>query len=235
MKLISDIRLFESSVPNIDGNPSPHYIGKLHQYESLDCLDVIERLLFLLRYRGFGFDGFDHLYLNFTPCIPSGEVQDVNRYNIREFSWYHFVDAGCKPDTFNKLSLEEKNRFVLNSIKKAILLKAADESKKLFEDTFNEVIDKGALLLIPYRRKESTDHTVEIFTRIDDEVSFFPLIRVTDKNGIIKAEQQLRPYGRDEFISQISTISIGKTSVRIMPRKNFYSDYFDLTPIKIKW
>ena len=86
-KLIADIRLFESDVPNTDGNPTPHYIGKIYQYDHMECLDVIQRLLFLLRHYGFGFDDFDNLYLNFTPCIPHGEVRDVNRYNIREFSW----------------------------------------------------------------------------------------------------------------------------------------------------
>ena len=171
-KLIADIRLFESGVPNTYGNPTPHYIGKIYQYDHMECLDVIQRLLFLLRHCGFGFDDFDHLYLNFTPCIPHGEVRDVNRYNIREFSWYHYVDIGCD---------------------------------------------------------------VEIFTRIDNEVSFIPSIRVSDENGILKAEQELRHYGRDEFISQIGTITIGKSSVKIAPRKNQYADYYELTPIKIEW
>ena len=143
IKLISDIRLFESDVPNTDGNPTPYYIGKIYQYDDMECLDVIQRLLFLLRHRGFGFDGFDHLYLNFTPCIPHGEVCDVNRYNIREFSWYHYVDIGCDTQIFNDLSLEEKNYFILESAKKASILKASADQVKLFEATYNEVIQNG--------------------------------------------------------------------------------------------
>ena len=119
-KLISDIRLFESNVPNTDGNRTPSYIGKIYMYDDMECLDVIQRLLFLLRYRGFGFDGFDHLYVNFTPCVPYGEVRDVNRYNIREFSWYHYVDVGCDTEIFNAFSIEEKNSFVLESAGKAL-------------------------------------------------------------------------------------------------------------------
>ena len=234
-KLIADIRLFESGVPNTDGNPTPHYIGKIYQYDHMECLDVIQRLLFLLRHCGFGFDDFDHLYLNFTPCIPHGEVRDVNRYNIREFSWYHYVDIGCDVEIFNGFSLEEKTSFILESTRKASLLKASEEQKGLFGITFEEVIQNGEQLLLPYKKKENQNYIVEIFTRIDNEVSFIPLIRVSDVNGCLRAKQELRHYGRDEFISQIGTITIGKSSVKIAPRKNQYADYYELTPIKIEW
>ena len=234
-KLIADIRLFESNVPNIDGNPTPYYIGMIYQYDYIECLDVIQRLLFLLRHREFGFDGFDHLCLNFTPCIPHGQVQDVNRYNIREFSWYHYVDIGCDVEIFNTFSLEEKNSFVLESIKKASLMKAPKEQELLFEVVFNEVIQNGEHLLLPYKQKENQNYIVEIFTRIDNEVSFIPSIRVSDEIGILKAEQELRHYGRDEFISQIGTITIGKSCVKIAPRKNQFADYYELLPIKLEW
>ena len=234
-KLIADIRLFESNVPNIDGNSTPYYIGKIYHYDHIECLDVIQRLLFLLRHREFGFDGFDHLYLNFTPCIPHGQAQDVNRHNIREFSWYHYVDIGCDVEIFKGFSLEEKNSFILESVRKASLLKAAEEQKRLFEVAFDEVIQNGEHLLLPYKQKENQNYIVEIYTRIDNEISFTPLIRVSDKNGVLRAEQELRHYGRDEFISQIGTITIGKSSVKIAPRKNQYAEYYELTPIKIEW
>ncbi len=233
--LIADIRLFESALPNVDGNSIPSHIGKIYQYDHMDCLDVIQRLLFLLRHKGFGFDGFHHLYLNFTPCVPHGELRDVSRYTIKEFSWYHYVDVGCDAALFNGLSLEEKNLFVIKSIKSASMMKAPEKQLQLLQDSFDEVIQKGELLLIPYKQKENQNNRVEIFVSIDNEVSFIPLIRVTDTNGILKAEQELRRYGRDEFISQIGTITIGKSSVRITPRKNWHADYYDLTPIKIEW
>ena len=122
MKRIKDIRLLESDVPNIDGNATPYYMGKLYQYDHMECLEVIQRLLFLLRHRGFGFHTFDHLYVNFTPCVPHGEVRNVNRYNIREFSWYEYVDVGCDVNLFNNGTPEEKNAFVLEAIKNAALL-----------------------------------------------------------------------------------------------------------------
>lgn len=235
MKRIKDIRLLESDVPNIDGNATPYYMGKLYQYDHMECLEVIQRLLFLLRHRGFGFHTFDHLYVNFTPCVPHGEVRNVNRYNIREFSWYEYVDVGCDVNLFNNGTPEEKNAFVLEAIKNAALLKAPEEQKQLFMDAFAEVLREGDRLLLPYKKKENNDYTVEVFVRISEELDFLPLIRVTDRSGTVKVERELRSYGRDEFITQISTITIGKSSVRIMPRKNWDTEYYGLKPIKLEW
>ena len=235
MKRIKDIRLLESDVPNIDGNATPYYMGKLYQYDHMECLEVIQRLLFLLRHRGFGFHTFDHLYVNFTPCVPHGEVRNVNRYNIREFSWYEYVDVGCDVNLFNNGTPEEKNAFVLEAIKNAALLKAPEEQKQLFMDAFAEVLREGDRLLLPYKKKENNDYTVEVFVRISEELDFLPLIRVTDRSGTVKVERELRSYGRDEFITQISTITIGKSSVRIMPRKNWDTEYYGLKTIKLEW
>ena len=234
-KLIADIRFFESDVPNTDGHPNPYYIGKIYQYDHTECSGVLERLLFLLRHRGFGFDTFDHLYLNFTPCVPHGEAKDVNRYNIREFSWYHYVDIGCDAQLFNALSLDGKTLFILESVKKASLLKASAENQELFKAAFSEVIENGERLLLPYKQKSNQNYSVDILTRITDKVSFLPLIRITDKDGSVIEEQELRSYERDEFIYQIGRITIGKTSVRILPRKSSYADHYNLAPIKIEW
>lgn len=235
MNLIKDIRLLESSVPNVDGNSTPYYCGKIIRYDHMECLDVIQRLLFLLRHRGFGFADFDHLYVNFTPCLAHGEVRDVNRSNIREFAWHQYVDVGCDVDLFNGWDLKEKTDFVLEGIKKAALLKAPEGSKTLFCETFQEVLDQGAYLLLPYKQKENENFQVEVFTYISDDVDFLPLIRVSDKKGNVLTEQRLRAYGRDEFISQIGTITIGKHSARITNRKNWYADFYGLKPIKLEW
>ena len=235
MKLIKDIRLFELDVPNIDYNASSCYIGKLYHYDHMECLDVIQRLLFLLRHRGFGYDGFDHLYLNFTPCVPHGEIRDVNRHNIREFSWFQEVAVGCDVEQFNSWALSEQTSFILEAAKKASIMKSTEEMRQVFVDAYDEVMKKGENLLLPYKQKENADYLVEILLRINDELDFLPFIRVTDKAGIVKAEQELRSYGRDEFITQISSITIGKSYVRIAPRKNYYTEYFDLKPIRIEW
>jgi len=145
------------------------------------------------------------------------------------------VDVGCDVDLFNSWELKEKTAFVLEGVRKAALLKAPEKMRELFDRTFEEVLAQGEYLLLPYRQKENENYRVEVFTYINDEVDFLPLIRVSDKEGNVLAEQRLRAYGRDEFISQIGTITIGKHSVRIANRKNWYADFHELKPIKIEW
>ena len=235
MKLIADIRLFELDVPNEDYRSWPHDMGRIYDYDHMTCLEVIQRLLFLLRHRGFGFDKFDHLYVNFTPCVPHGEVRNVNRSYQYDLARIRHVDVGCEVEAFNSWEKKAQNAFVLEGIKKAALLKAPEEMRGLFAQTFDEVLSQGENLLIPYRQKENENYRVEIFTRINDEVDFLPLIRVTGKAGNVVAEKQLRGYGRDEFISQFGTTTIGKRYVKIANRKNWYADFYDLKPIKIEW
>lgn len=135
MNLIRDIRLFELDVPNTNYNPTPHCIGRIYRYDQIDCLDVIQRSLFLLRSRGFGYDGFDHLYLNFTPCVPHGEIRDVKRHNIREFSWLQYVDVGCDAKRFNSWMLHEQRAFILEAVKNASIMKAPEELRQIFVET----------------------------------------------------------------------------------------------------
>ena len=106
---------------------------------------------------------------------------------------------------------------------------------QIFENSFDEVMEKGSTLLLPYKRKENENYIVEILVRVNDELDFLPLVRVTDKTGEVKAEQELRSYGRDEFITQISTITIGKSYVKIAPRKNYDTEYYGLKPVRIEW
>ena len=235
MSLIKDIRFFESDVPNTDGNPIPHYIGKIYRYDQIDCLDVIQRLLFLLRHKGFGFDGFDHLYLNFTPCLSHNQIADAQRHNIREFSWYHYVDIGCDSLLFNTMTLSEKTAFILGAAKQAVLLKAPEEQKQLFLDSFNKVTELGEKLLLSYKMKENSDFTAEILFRINNELDFMPAVIVKAADGSIKAEQNMRAYGRDEFISQFGTLTLGKSYFKITPRKNWHAEFYGLKPIKIEW
>ena len=235
MKLIADIRLFESDTPNEPYNPLPHDMGRIFAYDHLACLEVIQRLLFLLRNRGFGFEKFDHLYVNFTPCVPKGEVRNADRGYQYDFARIRYVDVGCDVDAFNRWEQEVKQSFVLEGIKKAVLLKVPEEMRELFIHTFDEVLEQGENLLIPYKQKENESHRVEVFTRIDEEVDFLPLVRVTDRGGNLVTEQALRGYGRDAFISQIGTITIGKRYVKISNRKNWYADFYGLKPIRIEW
>ena len=113
-------------------------------------------------------------------------------------------------------------------------MKAPKNLQQVFSDTFDEVMEQGANMLLPYKRKENESIIVEIMVRINDELDFLPLIRVMGKDGTIKAEHALRSYSRDEFITQISTITVGKSYVKISPRKNYNTEYYGLSSIRIE-
>ncbi len=235
MNLIRDIRLYASQKPNVNGNAMPYSVGPLYAYDPMDARDFIQRLLFLLRWRGFGFDGFDHLYLNITPCLPHGTLEPAKRTHCREDNWLRYVDVGCDPERFKAWPLEEKTAFITDAIEKAALLMAPEEKKKLLRECLDLVKNQGAELLIPYKEKTNGIWKLEILLRISDEVDFLPLLRVTDAEGKCVFQEALRTYGRNDFICQFSTVTFGKRSLRIQPRKNWDTEYYGLQPIKLSW
>lgn len=235
MKLIRDIRLFESNEPNADHYGMPYYIGKIYHYDSMDTLGVIERLVFYLRSWGFCFDGFDHLYINFTTVLPHGEIRRNFRSNIQEFSWFRYVDVGCDANQFNRWELSERKAFVLKMVRGAIELMTEGDMRTLALEGFAEVIGKGESLEILYKRKEKTPHQADIYLKITDGLDYIPVIYIRDEAGGILLHQELKPYARDAFICQFSSFSFGKHSLRISPRKNYDSTCFGLHPIKFIW
>lgn len=68
MKVLRDIRLFTSQVPNKDGEPLPTAIGN----KSLNV--QVHRIVMKLRENGFSCGDFDHLYLNFTTYPVGAEL-----------------------------------------------------------------------------------------------------------------------------------------------------------------
>lgn len=224
--------MFESNEPNQPGYGFPCYIGKTYSLDSTDCLEVTERLMFLLRYKGFSLGEFDHLYLNFTTQLPHGEILISNRINSYH-KWYRFVDAGCDVQTFNSWDYEQKCDFVIVSIRRAIGLFTDAESAKVVDDSFEEVLRYGAELAIPYKEKQGNPYTVRVLVKITDDLDFIPVVRILDGNSLIH-EEILPSYSRDLFILQFGTISVGKKSVRITPRKSYDAEYYELKPIKIE-
>lgn len=235
MGRIRDIRLFESDWPNEDYFSIPQYIGKLFQYDSMDALDVIDRMLFLLRSRDFGFANFDHLYLNYTSVLPHGQIRRSRRTACREDAWLRWVDIGCDPEVFNDWENDGKRDFILTTMKEAVLLMAEKESRELAADSIREVLEQGATLRIPFKRKQRAEYTVDILVQITDDLDFIPVIVITAEDGSVLCEQELKPYVRDAFICQFSSFSLGKRSLRISPRKNFESEFYELEPVKLIW
>lgn len=235
MKLIKDIRLLESNEPNENGHGMPYYIGKIYGYDHLECMEIKERVVFYLRSLGLGFGDFDHLYINFTPLIPHGEVRKNFRPNIREFSWFRYVDAGCDPERFNGWELREKTAFVLNTMRTALALMVEDEHRETVTAAFDYVLQQGEKLELPYKHKESEHYTLDVHIRITDDLDYIPVITVKGRDGTAIMRKELPAYARDAVISQFSSFSLGKRTLRITPRKNYETTYYGLKPLKFTW
>lgn len=209
MKLIKDIRLMESSEPNEDYYPTPYDMGKIYHYDHLESMEIKERVVFYLRSLGMGFADFDHLYINFTPLIPHGEVRKNFRPNIREFSWFRYMDAGCDPELFNGWELREKTAFVLNTMRTALALMVEDEHRETVTAAFDYVLEQGEKLELPYKHKENEYFTVDVHIRITDDLDYIPVVTVKGKDGTAIVRKELPAYARDALFSQFSSFSLG--------------------------
>ena len=232
MDLIRDIRLFEKEGPNVNYTSLPGDMRGLYGFDGMDMQDIIQRLLFLLRHEGFTFGNFDHLYMNYTPSLPHGEVRLSQRSRDPYYPWYRFTDAGCNIGLFQAMTMDEQRRFLSEAIRKAVHLHADEYNCAIFDRCYDRVMELGPDLEIPYREKSGERLRLTVSTTISDEVDFLPIVRIFDPDGQLLQEHHLRSYGRDEFIMQFRTITVGKKSIRINPSKRYEAQFYSIGPLK---
>ena len=221
MDLIKDIRFYPQE-------PYP----LLDKYDVHGMKDILQRLLFLLRHEGFTFGSFDHLYMNYTPSLPHGQVQRSQRPVSREFSWLQYADAGCDPEVFQAMPREKQRQFLAETVRKAAHLYADEANCAILDRCYEKVMTQGAALEIPYKAKDGEHLRIAVCTTISDDVQFLPIIRIYDKAGSLLREERLKPCSRDAFLAQFGTISLGKKTVRIDPRKSWYLERQSMQQLK---
>lgn len=209
MNLIQDIRFF-----------SEHSDPMLAAYDVHGMKDILQRLLFLLRHAGFTFGDFDHLYLNYTPALPHGDVRLSQRPIDRYHPWLRFTDAGCDLELFQAMPRQQQRRFLAACIRKAVHLHADEANRCLFDRCYQKVMEQGPALEIPYKAKTGEHLRVAICTTISDDARFHPIVRIFDKADNLLLEERLKDCDRETFLAQFGTISPGKRTVRIEPRRS---------------
>ncbi len=232
MNLIKDIRLYEKREPDVDGTCHATAMGSLYGFDGMDLQDIIQRLIFLLRHEGFTFGTFDHLYMNYPPTLPHGAVRHNQRSRDYYHPWYRYTDAGCDIDTFQAMSMEEQRRFLADAIGKAVHLHADEANCVIFDRCYERVMALGPELEIPYKEKTGEHLRLTISTTISDEVDFLPIVRIFDLEGNLLREEHLRSYGRDEFICQFRTITLGKRTAGIEISKSLEARYYNIKKLK---
>lgn len=222
MKIIKDIRLYKSEVENKDGNPLPS------SFAPISLNNVIRRVVMKLREQEFVLGDFDHLYLNFTPCVENGIFQVAKRSVDKYYPWYRYYDVGVDRETFSKIDDLSCGDRILELTKQA-LLKCFGNNVVLenkIETAFNESLSKGENMRMRFKVKQNAKYKAVIFLRYLENTEYFPFLCVYDMNETEILRKDL-PLTSD--LSSIGEIQLNSKRVTIKPRKNSFSK--DLTAI----
>ena len=219
-KIISDIRLFHSNVENKDGNTLPSNYGN----KSLAV--ILHRVVMKLREQGFTLGEFDHLYLNFTPCLPEGEILPAARSVDREFAWFRYYDVGVREEFAEKQDFNE----IFALIKRALLLHFPQNATETVETAFSSALAEGENMLMRFKEKKAAKTSAIIFLRYLDEGKYLPLLCVYDADG---KEILRRDLPASSELLQIGEIALSSKKVTVKPRKSVFAK--DLAPITFEF
>lgn len=234
MKLISDIRFFESNKENIDGY-FPSDLGNIFRIDNQKYIVNINRLVLKLREQNFSLPDFDHIYINFSTCIEVGQISIANRTPDIYHPFYRFIDVGMSQEEFNNLSDSAKiERLIKTSVDVIISLFCSNNATvNLVKECANEILKNGEKSILIYKQKENGTYRVQVVVRLLEDGMYCPIIRIFDKNQQLLQEYLYnRLLTKDEFIFQFGSINIGKSSITIKPKSNSLSECYSFSNLK---
>lgn len=217
MKTIADIRIFKSDVENIDGNPLPSYIN------NKPLTVTVNRIVMKLREYKFSLGDFDHLYLNFTDCIPADNIMPPKRTADPYHTFYRIYDVGISNELFNAIEANESIPALLMLIKKA-LLALADGNEgyaQIIENAIYEATANGSEMLMRFKEKKNSKATAVIYLSYSDSEKYSAILCVYDLQGNEILKEKLPP--KLSSPSSIGEILLSSQRVTVKPRKNAYS------------
>lgn len=227
MKIIGDIRLFKSEIPNIDGGPHPASI------ENKDLNVKVHRIVMKLREQGFSFGEFDHLYLNFTSCPVDSGIAPSSRSIDKYHAWYRYYDIEVSHDQFEKISTAAGEEIVLSLIE--TVLKKYFASSEFDEDKIQECVCEAFTqkenMLMKFKEKKSAKSTATVYLRYLDCGMYHPLLIVSGLDGTELLRKDL-PQMRD--LNLIGEITLSSNRVTIKPRKNVFTQSAEPMTFEIK-
>lgn len=218
-KLIQDIRVYKSDVENTDGNAHPH------EFASKALQVVIHRIVMKLREANVTLGDFDHLYLNFTTCLPEGVIKPAARSVDRYHSWYRYYDIGVARDVYETLG--EQDEFVLRGIRETLVGCFAEcNDVRTVGDCMDSALAAGEGMTVLHKEKKSAKAAARIYLRYLDNGMYRPLLRVCDLNGAEVFRADLPQMG--DLLAP-GDIQLSSKKVTIKPRKSSLAA--DLKPL----
>ena len=187
-KNIADIRIYSSSIRNIDGNSFPQDINN-----KLAVL-AARRAAMKLRERHFSLGEFDHLYINFTTCSITNGMSPSGRSIDGYHSWYRYYDYQIDESVFEAINTETFAEKVLDCIQQILLtfFASSEEDTILIIESINAA-KEGEHMKIKYKEKRTARATAVVFLRLYNDGQYHPLLRVNDPEGHILLEKEFKP------------------------------------------
>ena len=216
MKIISDIRLYKSS--DIDNHMS---------FDNKSLNIVVRRVVMKLREQKFSLGEFDHLYVNFTVCIPEDKIELVDKIDSYH-PWYRYCNVGVNQHDYEKLNVNTD--YVFEKLKLVLLniFSKNENTDEIIKTSFFEA-QKGEKMLMLFKEKKSAKATATIFLRLLDSGKYFPLLRVTDLDG---QDLLCKDLPETFDLNIIGEIQLSTKKVTIKPRKNAFT--MNLKPISFE-
>ena len=178
-----------------------------------------------LREMSFSLGDFDHLYLNFTTCIPVGEIRPAARSTDRETRWWRYVDIGVD-EAFLASPQEDE---LIYRVKQVLLSFAADdEARQAVVCAVQQAVVQGEAMLMRFKEKRSAKNCAVIYLRLENDGWYRPLLCVYDLAG---NEILRRDLARSIDLMSIGEIQLISKRVTVKPRKNAYAFAQALQPV----
>lgn len=218
MKLIKDIRLFRSAVDNIDYNPGPSTFNEGH------ANIVLARLVMKLRENNFSLGDFDHLSINYTPCIPDHEYRPARCSVDRYHPWHRCYDIGIQNKEYDQLEYKNDEWFVSSVVNVLIAYFCpTDDMKLMVKNSADEVLKLGVDLTYLYKMKQGKGVKAEVYLRLLDNHDFAPYLIVKDACDSVLLKKdlpQMRPY---DMPLHFGTIQLSRSKITIKPRTSVFA------------
>lgn len=216
MRVLRDIRLFTSQVPNKDGEPLPTAIGN-------KLLNVqVHRIVMKLRESGFSCGDFDHLYLNFTTCPVEGGMAPSRRSVDKSHSWYRYYDVEVTQQVWEQadsVQAEEQLLVLAEKVLTQFFSRPEFDAEKIHR-CVKEAISQKETMLMKFKEKRSAKGSAVIYLRYLDSGRYRPLLRVTGTSGDLRLEEDLPDM---ITLDALGEIVLTTKQVAIKPRKNAYT------------
>ena len=188
MKTISDIRLFRSTIANIDGNPLPSDFG------SKQLHIVIHRIVMKLREKNFSLGEYDHLYLNFTTYLNAGTFSPAARSIDPYHKWYRYYDIGISQEVYQQLNSESSINYIITQLQDLLISFFAPENTCLIQECISEAVEKGENMLMLYKTKQTPKQKASIFLQYLDNGQYRPHVFVWNDSGEEILHRKSRPF-----------------------------------------